>query len=60
MPRFLLNHGILFIAGLGHGTFVAGVIASSKECLAFKLNHGILFIAGLGHGTFVAGVIASS
>ena len=49
MSRFLLNHGILLIAGLGHGTFVAGVIASSKECLGFVLNHGILFITGLGH-----------
>ena len=35
MSRFLLNHGILFFVGLGHGTFVAGVIASSKECLGF-------------------------
>ena len=26
---------IFFDPGLGHGTFVAGVIASSKECLGF-------------------------
>ena len=26
---------MLISAGLGHGTFVAGVIASHKECLGF-------------------------
>ena len=26
---------IIFVAGLGHGTFVAGVVASSRECLGF-------------------------
>ena len=36
MSRFLLNHGIMFIAGLGHGTFVAGVITRSKECLGLS------------------------
>lgn len=25
----------LYIVGLGHGTFVAGVVASSRECLGF-------------------------
>ena len=25
----------LIVAGIGHGTFVAGVIASQKECLGF-------------------------
>ena len=24
-----------FLSGLGHGTFVAGVVASSRECLGF-------------------------
>ena len=60
MSRFLLNHGILFIAGLGHGTFVAGVIASSRECLGFYSIMVFCLFAGLGHGTFVSGVIASS
>ena len=25
----------MIIVGLGHGTFVAGVVASSRECLGF-------------------------
>ena len=25
----------IYLAGLGHGTFVAGVIASNKDCLGF-------------------------
>jgi len=25
----------VIIVGLGHGTFVAGVVASSRECLGF-------------------------
>ena len=29
------NSVCVYISGLGHGTFVAGVIASAKECLGF-------------------------
>lgn len=29
------NFLIGLLAGLGHGTFVAGVIASSRDCLGF-------------------------
>lgn len=31
----LMSVGSIFFAGLGHGTFVAGVIASMRECQGF-------------------------
>ena len=34
----MLSYGLccsFILSGLGHGTFVAGVIASNKECLGF-------------------------
>ena len=47
MSRFLLNHGVMFVAGLGHGTFVACVIASSKECLGFSyFLHSVYYRPG--------------
>ena len=30
-----MNEIPIMFSGLGHGTFVAGVIASSRECLGF-------------------------
>ena len=32
---YLIPVVVLLMAGLGHGTFVAGVVASSRECLGF-------------------------
>lgn len=32
---YYLTVVVLLMAGLGHGTFVAGVVASSRECLGF-------------------------
>ena len=33
LPKF--DGASLVFSGLGHGTFVAGVIASNKDCLGF-------------------------
>lgn len=35
LTQVLTFHIIVYFAGLGHGTFVAGVVASSRECLGF-------------------------